>query len=284
LNRLHDITIILYKGAAMFLLTLTFYRETYRPILLRRKLARLQKDQNDTTLKIRTDPRFSFTILRQSIIRPLKLLTHSPSVALVCITSALIFSYYYLLLATFPRVFEAQYRFNATGVGLTYFGLGFGNLLGLILFGAFSDRYLKYISLRRQPVPEDRLFPIYIGSLFVTTGLLWYGWSAHTKLHWIMPIIGTSIFGLGFVAFMMPIVVYLIDEWGLYAASAIAANVFLRSAVGACLPLASGKLYDRLGLGWGNTVLALIAVVTAPVPWVLHWRGRWLRERFLVKL
>jgi len=25
----------------------------------------------------------------------------------------------------------------------------------------------------------------------------WYGWSAQAKLHWIMPIIGTGIFGFG---------------------------------------------------------------------------------------
>lgn len=25
----------------------------------------------------------------------------------------------------------------------------------------------------------------------------WYGWSAQAKIHWIMPIIGTAIFGFG---------------------------------------------------------------------------------------
>jgi hypothetical protein len=61
-----------------------------------------------------------------------------------------------------------------------------------------------------------------------------------------MPIIGSGLFGFGFV------VVYLIDSWKLYAASAVAANVFLRSLMGAVLPLATQKLYDGLDSGGGS--------------------------------
>lgn len=40
-----------------------------------------------------------------------------------------------------------------------------------------------------------------------------------------------------------------------YAASAIAASSVLRSIAGGLVPLAGIPLYDRLGLGWGNTLL-----------------------------
>lgn len=81
-----------------------------------------------------------------------------------------------------------------------------------------------------------------------------------------MPIIGTIFFSFGFMAFMMPIILYLIDSWKLFAASASAATVFSRSLVGALLPLVAGRLYDKLGLGWGNSLLALVALVTTPIP------------------
>jgi hypothetical protein len=268
----------------MTILTVVLYKETYRPVLLKRKLIRVRRELGDNSLNIHDDRRTPFTILKQALIRPFKLLFLSPAVAIACFASGLTFFYFYLLVATFPRVFEDQYGFNPTEVGLSYFGLGIGNLLGLVFFAATSDRYLARVSKRREVRPEDRLAPIYLGSPIIGIGFLWYGWSADKQLHWIMPIIGTTLFGFGFVAYMMPVILYLIDSWKLFAASAVATNVFLRSVVGALLPLVAGKLYDRLGLGWGNSLLALIAFVTTPLPWLYYRHGQYLRERFHVQL
>jgi len=42
----------------------------------------------------------------------------------------------------------------------------------------------------KQGKPEYRMPGLVIASIFVPIGLLWYGWSAQARLHWIMPIIG----------------------------------------------------------------------------------------------
>jgi len=47
---------------------------------------------------------------------------------------------------------------------------------------------------------------------------------------------------------------YLVDAYGLYAASALAANTVVRSLVGAFLPFAAQPMYDALGIGWGTSV------------------------------
>jgi hypothetical protein len=47
----------------------------------------------------------------------------------------------------------------------------------------------------KQGKPEYRIPALLIASIFVPIGLLWYGWSAQARLHWIMPIIG-GLFGL----------------------------------------------------------------------------------------
>lgn len=69
-------------------------------------------------------------------------------------------------------------------------------------------------------------------------------------------------------------------------ASVTAANTVVRSLVGAFLPLAGRPLYSDLGLGWGNAVLAFIALVMVPLPFVFLKYGAWLRThpRFQVKL
>lgn len=59
---------------------------------------------------------------------------------------------------------------------------------------------------------------------------------------------------------------YLVDAFTIYAASALASNAVLRSILGAVLPLAAPSMYDRLGLGWGNSLLGFIALVMVPAP------------------
>lgn len=113
-----------------------------------------------------------------------------------------------------------------------------------------------------------------------------YGWTADKHVFWIAPIIGTGLVGLGLLATFMPIQTYLVDAFTIYAASALAANTVLRSLVGALLPLAGQKMYATLGLGWGNTLLAFIAVAMCPIPVIFYKYGERIRKnpRFQVKL
>lgn len=71
--------------------------------------------------------------------------------------------------------------------------------------------------------PEMRVPALVFGSFFVPVGLFWYGWSAQAKLHWIMPIIGSGIFGFGMMTTFLPIQLYLVDSFE-FAASAVAAS------------------------------------------------------------
>jgi hypothetical protein len=62
---------------------------------------------------------------------------------------------------------------------------------------------------------------------------------------------------------------YIVDTFDIYSASALAANMVLRSLGGAFLPLAGEDMYATLGLGWGNSLLAFIAVALIPVPFAI---------------
>lgn len=75
----------------------------------------------------------------------------------------------------------------------------------------------------------------------------------------------------------MPTTTYLVDAFTLHAASALAANTVLRSLVGAFLPLAGPKMYATLGLGWGNSLLAFIAISLCPIPWIFYKYGERIR-------
>lgn len=134
--------------------------------------------------------------------------------------------------------------------------------------------------------PEYRLPPLMVGAFLIPIGLFWYGWTAQNKTHWIVPIIGTSLIGVGTMCAFLPIQMYLIDTFGIYAASALATNMIVRSLFGATLPLAGPSLYNALGLGWGNSLLGFIALALSPVPFFLLRYGERIRtsKRFQLDL
>jgi hypothetical protein len=196
----------------------------------------------------------------------------SPIIFGLSLYVAIGYGYLYLVFATMTEVFEGQYGISRGTVGLTYLGIGVGNFTGLIAF-------MKKMTKRNggEMKPEYRLPPLIPGGLLIPIGLLWYGWSTEYKVHWIVPIIGTVFIGMGMITIFMPVGTYLVDAFTIYAASAMAANTVLRSLGGALLPLSGRRMYDALGLGWGNSLLAFIALGLTPAIWIFIKRGEQIR-------
>jgi hypothetical protein len=131
--------------------------------------------------------------------------------------------------------------------------------------------------------PEARLTLLLPAYCLIPTGLFIYGWTAQYKVQWIVPILATVLIGIGNIAVFMCVSLYLIDAFTFYAASALAANTVIRSVMGAVLPLCGQKMYDTLGLGWGNSLLGFIGLALLPVPWaILKW-GEFLRKKYEIK-
>ncbi|MCJ1470930.1 hypothetical protein MMC07_009578 [Pseudocyphellaria aurata] len=266
---------------------LVLLRETYHPTLLQRKTNKLRKETGNLNLRSKFDSGLKpAELFKFSIIRPAKMLIFSPIVLALSTFIAVVYGYLYLLFTTITEVFEDRYHFSQGSVGLTYLGIGLGSLVGVFIFGMASDRIVKAKSVSGEMKPEYRLPPMIPGSFAVPFGLLIYGWSAENEVHWFVPIFGTSLVGLGILATFMPIQAYLIDAYTIHAASAIAANTVLRSLVGALLPLAGPSMYKNLGLGWGNSLLALIALAMCPIPVIFYKYGERIRTspRFQINL
>lgn len=86
----------------------------------------------------------------------------------------------------------------------------------------------------------------------------------------IVTIIGMLPFGFGMLGVFLPCQTYLIDAYQIYSASAAAAVRTSISLLGVVLPLAGPPLYAKLGLGWGNTVLGVIALIMCPIPTLFY--------------
>ncbi|GAW16648.1 hypothetical protein ANO14919_060840 [Xylariales sp. No.14919] len=262
-----------------------FMSETYAAAILERKARYLRKATGSPALRSALASGLSTRhVLARAITRPAKITAKSPVNALLSVASAYVNGVVFLLLTTAPVMFQAEYGFSPRGVGLAFVGYGAGNLVGLAAFTLTSDRYVRARAARGALRPEDRLLPGVVATPLLAAGLLWYGWSAAAHAHWGLAVAGSAVIGAANVLFFSAVVGYLIDAFGAYAASAIAANVVLRSIGGSLLPLVGRRLYAALGWGWGSSVLALLAMVCAPVLAYVFVRGEAIRAKHPVQL
>ncbi|KAJ1336167.1 MFS transporter DHA1 family multidrug resistance protein [Microdochium nivale] len=261
-----------------------FMRESYAPILLERKAAKLRKDTGDSRYTSKLDSGLGGgAMFKRSIVRPLKLLVFSPICTVFAVFMAMVYGYLYLLFTSVAFVFQQSYRFSTSMVGLVYIGLGVGSLLGMAWFAADSNKAMQTAMKetgQARVKPEIRLALLPHGTIILPVGFFIYGWTANYQTHWIAPVIGLTIIGIGNILCFMTVSMYLVDAYERYAASALAANTVFRSIAGAVLPLCAMDMYRALGLGWGNSLLAFIAIAFLPVPFLILKFGERLRLKF----
>lgn len=72
---------------------------------------------------------------------------------------------------------------------------------------------------------------------------------------------------------------YTEDAYKTFSASALAGIGLIRNLFGAAFPLFAHGLFTKLGYEWAGTLLAGLALVLVPIPFVLSRYGRVLREK-----
>jgi len=204
-----------------------------------------------------------------------------PIVQVLATYMGVIYGVTYLVLATFASLWTDRYGMSVGVGGLNYIALGLGFTLGTQLGSRVLDRTYETQKRRNGGVgtPEMRMPLLAVTAIFVPIGLLVYGWTADHRVFWLVPDIGIGIFAIGAIGAFMSIQAYIVDNYDLQAASALAAASAFRSLAGFGFPLFADAMFSKLGIGWGNSLLALVAIMFLPAPY-LFWRyGAWLREK-----
>ena len=234
---------------------LCFNREKYAPVLLRRKTAQVAKETGRTNLRSAYDadskagtwPSSSFRleVIKKGFKRPVLLFFKSPIVFLLVTYMALVCGLLYLFFTTVPSIFQQQ-------CGLSYLGIGFGFLTGLVVVASTSDKVVMKLTARNNgtPEPEMRLPTIIFFASILPISFFWYGWTADEQVHWIVPIIAMFPFGVGLMGIFLPLQTYLINCYPAHAASANFTLVVTRLMLCALLLLAGLRMFESLGLGF----------------------------------
>ncbi|KAI0179383.1 MFS multidrug transporter [Hypoxylon sp. FL1284] len=259
---------------------LVLLRETYPVQILKMKAKRLRKETNNPNLRTKYETEHTAAqLFKNACVRPLVLLFTSPILFLMSLYVGVVYGYLYLVMTTITSVFESVYQFSSSVVGLSFLGLGLGCVIGVFVCRSTLDLWVRRHSKTAQMRPEQRLPPVIFGGFILPIGLFMYGWTAEAHVQYMAPIVATGILGVGLVSTTIPVRSYLVDAFGIYSASAIAGCAVFRNLGGTFMPLAGPPLYQRLGLGWGNSVLGFIALAFIPVPLLLMRYGEALRLR-----
>lgn len=94
-----------------------------------------------------------------------------------------------------------------------------------------------------------------------------------------MSIIAGAPFGFAIVVVFQGINNYLVDAYALFAASCLAGTAVLRSAMAAMFPLITNIMFEHLGIHWGASIPAFLALAFAPFPFLLYQYGHVVRKR-----
>lgn len=132
-----------------------------------------------------------------------------------------------------------------------------------------KDDTATTLSAEAKPQSVRRLIPALPGMVLLPVALFLYGWTLQYKVHWMAPTVATALAGFSLSTATIPVMNYLVDIFGDFSASAIAAVLPLRYVLGTFLPVAAPYMYGRLGYGWANSLLAFILVVCLPAPLLL---------------
>ncbi|KAJ7740218.1 MFS polyamine transporter [Mycena maculata] len=272
---------------AVQILGILYLRESYAPFLLQEKADRIRKSLDaekgpvrNVRTKFANQDRTWKRIIQTALTRPFILFYHEPIVQLLGIYMAFIYGVFYIFLTSMPLMFQGTYGENVGISGLNYLALGIGVTGSSQINARLMDLIFKYLKEKNGGAgqPEYRLPSMVPGTICLPAGLLLTGWAVQAKVHWIAPDIGVALVGAGVILNFQAIQIYVVDAFTLYAASALAAVAFLRSLCGFGFPLFAETMYQKLGYGKGNTILAAVAIVIGcPSPWLLWKYGKQIR-------
>lgn len=272
----------MYAGATLILLA--FLPETYSPILLLRRAKKIRKENPSAkVLAPRELEETDFAQLMTVVLtRPVRMVLKEPIVSTTCAYLALVYTIFYISFQAFPIIFQKLYGLSPGVAGLTFLSIGVGALIAMPIFWNW-DNYLLRAERRNAAWAkreEYRRLPLAClgGPMFVIS-LFWLGWTARTSITFVVPMLAGIPFGLGMMLIFMALLNYLTDAYEMFAASANAAASTCRSLLAVVLPLATTRMFDRLGIDGACSLLGGVSALMCFIPFVFIWKGPEIRSR-----
>ncbi|KAG1731631.1 major facilitator superfamily domain-containing protein, partial [Suillus paluster] len=251
-------------------------------------LTRIAKDTRKTT----GDPRYRssaeidkpsmLSLIKTSCTRPMYLLLTEPIVQSFSLWSGLIWGIVYCLFESVTTEFQSVYNFSVSETGFVLLCQRkvvrlhiVGAIIGFMANMYQETLYRKHFARKGQ---EARLYMACVAAIVLPVSMFIYAWTASPNIPWAVPLIGLTAFMSGTFIIYHVAFLYLADCYGPYTSSAQAGQSLARNTMALIFPLFTQQMFASMTYKWGLTLLALLAVVLAPTPWVLFFFGSTIRS------
>ncbi|KAI9883382.1 MAG: hypothetical protein M1823_004850 [Watsoniomyces obsoletus] len=274
---------IVWLSGPTFLVLFCFLPETSASNILLRRARRLRKLTGNPNFKSQSEIDQANISARQLLVeslwRPLQIMFLDVQVAFIDLYTALSYAIFYSFFESFEYL-AIYYGFNAGSIGLSFLSISVSVFISLSLYLAYIH-WVVNPEIRRNglPAPEKRLIPGLLASFCLPVGLFIFAWTCRTSVHWIVPLIGVTIFSGGVFIIFQCLFVFLPLSFPNYAASLFATNDFLRSTFAAGAILYARPLFHDLGIGPGVSLLAGLTVGCIVGIFLLYKYAPALRKR-----
>ncbi|BGP14694.1 hypothetical protein JCM10213_006226 [Rhodosporidiobolus nylandii] len=275
---------LLWISGFAFVVLFFLLPETLEDTILLRRAQRLRKLTGNPLLKApcelgEKDGETLAGLMSETLTRAIRL-SIEPSLLVANSYIALVYALFYTFFESFPIVFNEIYSMSLSVGGLPYLGF----IVSAAITFTFYVLYQRWHMIPRTEKnpdlpPEIRLELGVMTAPLIPVSLFIFGWTAREGVHWFWPIFGAALYLPGVYLAFQTILVYISISYPKYAASVLAGNDLFRSVFASVFPLFGAKLFRRLGLGGGCSLLAGLSILMIPLLYAIMHYGPQLRAR-----
>ncbi|KAJ5118693.1 hypothetical protein N7448_010400 [Penicillium atrosanguineum] len=293
--------IILIGSGAIFVLIILFQPETYSPLLLKWKGKHLRKMTGDPRFRSEMDMEkiALFSRIGGAMERQFLITIHEPIILLISLYMTVLYIVLFTFFDGYSYIFSDVHGLSQGLTNIVWVAMYVGILLSGLLLPFIYRGTKKEFTQAAQAVngsdpsvdpraldgvhtqPEIRLWFAMVGAPFIPISLFWMGWTDFPSISVWSPIVASSAFGFGTICVFISSYMYVIDSYGMYAASALGFMTVSRYCAAGGMTIVGIPFYKNMGVHWTLTILGCISALMVPVPYVFYKFGpvirRWSR-------
>ncbi|KAF4589650.1 major facilitator superfamily transporter [Ophiocordyceps camponoti-floridani] len=176
---------------------------------------------------------------------------------------------------------EAPYNFDPEQLGLLQLGPFVGSTLAGLYGGILSDKAIIWFAKRNKGIfePEMRLYLLPLPVVLMSAGIATFGITAGQGMHWIYPVIGSTLTSFGFNSSADLVLTVIIDAYPDIISQSFVIIAFLRNFLGMAGVLSLTPWRQNMGVIYMFVIIAVLAftVNCLAIPLVI-W-GKKLRAK-----
>lgn len=257
--------------------------ETRHSILLlrRAKKERQRTGQQNIDVPEHMRKRGVAELFKVALTRPFRFLFSESIVIFAALYNGYLYGLSYLFNTAFSVIFGATGKgFNTLQIGLTFLGIVVGITLGPITNIWQEQYYQRRIKAANSAnIPEARVQLAQVAAVTFPISLFIFAFTSYTYLSWVGPVVASGLWGWSFYTLILMTYTYTEDSYGMFSASALAGIGLIRNTAGCGFPLFARQMFVNEGFQFAGLILACLALVLMPIPFVLARRGERLRMR-----